>query len=413
MMMASPPTAAVATFLALFACAVTISGVRANKLCEGELGQANWACETLSPVSATVFGEFLPLPGDPDPANPILYEQISGEPAFDEVTGERTGNSAAFVLTDGTYMAMLAESNGEAALFDAPEGSFTSSTTPFPTSSWLPESMKALLAEGTKLKYMVYTHSHWDHIGNMGSVATYFADDEPQAIASRRTRRRLKLKAKNDPDSVFGNNRGVPLPEWYEEDVLEVGGLRFTIDKAHVHMTGDYIVLLDKDDHENSAEAGIDTSVLMVVDAVFPGWSPFFSLAIAQNVQAYYEGLDKINGYDFDVLVAGHFTRLGNKEDVQAEVDYMADILAGAELGVSTVLPSDIAIGTNIGDPTDPNFGNSWLFFNEYLERVVDVCYDYVLDSDARGRDWLVDLSGVEPTLRSHCWTVQNGVRVG
>lgn len=26
------------------------------------------------------------------------------------------------------------------------------------------------------------------------------------------------------------------------------------------------------------------------------GRSPFFSLAIAQNAQAYYEGLDKING---------------------------------------------------------------------------------------------------------------------
>lgn len=87
----------------------------------------------------------------------------------------------------------------------------------------------------------------------MGSVAAYFADDEPKAISSRRTRRRLKLKAKNDSDSVFGNNRGVPLPEWYQEDVLEVGGLRFTIDKAHVHMTGDYIVLLDKNDDENSA----------------------------------------------------------------------------------------------------------------------------------------------------------------
>lgn len=88
----------------------------------------------------------------------------------------------------------------------------------------------------------------------MGIVADYFAEDEPHPISSRRTRRRLKLKTKNDPDSIFGNNRGVPLPEWYEEDVLEVGGLRFTIDKAHVHMTGDYIVLLDKRDEHNSAE---------------------------------------------------------------------------------------------------------------------------------------------------------------
>lgn len=42
------------------------------------------------------------------------------------------------------------------------------------------------------------------------------------------------------------------------------------------------------------------------------------------------------------------------------------------------------------------------MLFNELYERVVDVCYDYVLDSSARSYDWLAVLSGVEPTLRSH-----------
>ena len=40
-------------------------------------------------------------------------------------------------------------------------GGFVSSVTPLPTSSWLPESIGALLAEGTMLKYIVYTHTHW------------------------------------------------------------------------------------------------------------------------------------------------------------------------------------------------------------------------------------------------------------
>lgn len=42
---------------------------------------------------------------------------------FDEI-GQRSddGGSAVFALTDGAYWCMLAESNGEAALFDAPEG---------------------------------------------------------------------------------------------------------------------------------------------------------------------------------------------------------------------------------------------------------------------------------------------------
>lgn len=68
--------------------------------------------------------ELLPLPGTTDPLNPVLYRQISGLPIFDE-TGERSdagGAAAVYALTAGGYWCMLAESNGEAVLFDAPEG---------------------------------------------------------------------------------------------------------------------------------------------------------------------------------------------------------------------------------------------------------------------------------------------------
>ena len=42
------------------------------------------------------------------------------------------------------------------------------------------------------------------------------------------------------------------------------------------------------------------------------------------------------------------------------------------------------------------------LLFSEFLDRVVEMCFDYVLDSSARGRDWLTELGGVDITLRSH-----------
>lgn len=43
---------------------------------------------------------------------------------FDEETGERidTNGAAVYGLFAGMYWCMLAESNGEAALFDVPEG---------------------------------------------------------------------------------------------------------------------------------------------------------------------------------------------------------------------------------------------------------------------------------------------------
>ncbi|CAN0467196.1 unnamed protein product, partial [Scytosiphon promiscuus] len=63
---------------------------------------------------------------------------------------------------------------------------------------------------------------------------------------------------------------------------------------------------------------------------------------------------------DFDVLVSGHLSRLGTKEDVQIKVDFSTDILAGAQLGLASVSAADVAAGTGFRDPTNPNAGNSW-----------------------------------------------------
>lgn len=68
------------------------------------------------------------MPGSPNPANPLTYKQISGEPvSFDATTGERTNEyspGAVFAIHGVAYWCTLAESNGEAVLFDAPEGIF-------------------------------------------------------------------------------------------------------------------------------------------------------------------------------------------------------------------------------------------------------------------------------------------------
>lgn len=102
-------------------------------------------------------------------------------------------------------------------------------------------------------------------------MAEYFADDEPMAISSRRVRRSLKKNDKNEPDSTFGNTRGVPVPEWYQEDVLEVGGLRFELDKIHIHMSGDYVIFLDKNDEANAAEGACVRGGEEKLDGCFGG----------------------------------------------------------------------------------------------------------------------------------------------
>lgn len=72
-------------------------------------------------------------------------------------------------------------------------------------------------------------------------------------ISSRNTRRKLKKRDQKDPTTVFGNNRGIPVPEYWEDEELDVGGLRFELNKAHAHIAGDYLIFLDKQLPENAA----------------------------------------------------------------------------------------------------------------------------------------------------------------
>ena len=64
----------------------------------------------------------------------------------------------------------------------------------------------------------------------------------------------MTKKNKRDPNTAFGNNRGVRVPEWYKSDVLEVGGLVFDLDTIGIHETGDYLIYLSKDRQSNIDE---------------------------------------------------------------------------------------------------------------------------------------------------------------
>ncbi|CAM9438660.1 unnamed protein product [Ectocarpus sp. 6 AP-2014] len=226
-------------------------------------------------------------------------------------------------------------------------------------------------AQGSKNK-----EGRVDHIGTAGLVYEHFAADNPTIITSKRIRAKIKARDdRGDPTSIHGNNRGVPIPQKLDEAdyrELQVGGLRFEVRKLHAHERGDLVVFLDKNLPENAAE-----------------------------------------GYDMDVLVGGHLSRMGTKADVQLNKDFYDDVLEGARTGVTTVSVADVISGTGVFDPSNPNAGNLWLINNELIHRHVDVCEAYVLDSVSRGRDWLAEMGGLDVTLRSQCWAVAAYIRIG
>lgn len=166
---------AIMMLLFLSATPIRSSHGQSVKRWEGELGESDWVCDSLTPIPLDLFEEFSTLPGKPDPANPVKYKQVAGSPVLlpcpspsppfsssssssassssfsyefawggasngsttssttsgssiagiDNRSISRGGGAAAsavFALTDGAYFCMLAESGGEAVLFDAPEG---------------------------------------------------------------------------------------------------------------------------------------------------------------------------------------------------------------------------------------------------------------------------------------------------
>lgn len=98
-------------------------------------------------------------------------------------------------------------------------------------------------------------------MGAAGFVAEYFKEDMPTAVASSPIHARLEARENKDPTTAFGNNRGTPVPDVWSEEVLEVGGLRLSLDHIHAHQRRDFLVHLDKNVPENAAQGVQITAV--------------------------------------------------------------------------------------------------------------------------------------------------------
>ena len=57
----------------------------------------------------------------------------------------------------------------------------------------------------------------------------------------------------------------------------------------------------------------------MLVDVIFPGWSPFLELAVTTNPFEFIKANDDVLAYDFETMVSGHLGRTATRADVGPE----------------------------------------------------------------------------------------------
>ena len=68
-----------------------------------------------------------------------------------------------------------------------------------------------------------------------------------------------------------------------------------------------------------------EADVMMFIDVIFPGWSPWQFLAIAQDIPGFIDASNQLLDYEWETLVSGHVTRLGTREDVEIQNEFITD----------------------------------------------------------------------------------------
>ena len=278
-------------------------------------------------------------------------------------------------VTEGNYTAMFLTTGKGVIVVDAP-----------PT---IGEKMLKAIADVTKepITHVIYSHSHADHIGAAGIYpknAKYIAHVDTKAQLAR-----MSDSSRPFPYGMFVGGASVPMPTgtFKESYTLKVGKQTLELEyRGNDHEPGNIYIYAPKQ------------KVLMKIDIIFPGWTPFKGLAVAEDTPGYLKAHDEILSYDFDKLVAGHWGRLATRKDVEVQRDYMRDIQANAGKALQSV--DFYAIAKETG------FENVSLLFDRYLDAVTQKC------SDLTEPKWVSRLGGVDIWTYDHCYQVIMSLRI-
>lgn len=266
-----------------------------------------------------------------------------------------------FWVTDGLYQAMFLTTGQGVIAVDAPPN--------------LAGKYLKAIAEVTseKVTHVIYSHTHKDHIGSarIFKGAKYVAHRDVAVYLARA----------KDPD------RPLPTITFARNHVLRVGRQTLILDyRGPNHEAGNIFIYAPRQ------------KVLMLVDVIFPGWVPFMQLALAKDIPGFVAAHQQALSYPFETFIGGHLTRLGTRQDVRTQLEYVTDLKANAGKALKTV--DFMAVAKETG------FENSWLLFDRYFAAVAKACADFTLPK------WRDRLGGADVWTQSHCLVMAESLRI-
>ena len=330
---------------------------------------------------------------------PVPPEKIYDEhsPAMQEALGSqgfftREIRDGIYLLTEGWYHVLVIPTDEGTVVVDAPP----TISPDFYRGGNLVKGVQSI--SDAPVSHLIYSHHHHDHVGAAGVFKEAFPDVK---IVAQDYCAKLVAEA-NDP------GRPVPTETFQDKMTLKVG--KQTLDlhyRGDIHCNGNIFIHAP------------DQKILMVIDVIFPGWVPFSSLAMASDLKGFLRGHDEVLSFDFDTLVSGHLTRLGNREDVKIQQEYFKDMettalkylgerfrgsVDDAKREAMKTNPMDVGDFMTIG--MDIGFENAWAVFDKYLNQIADKITEEI---EPR---WLGKLAAVDIFTRSHAWEMLERMRI-
>jgi glyoxylase-like metal-dependent hydrolase (beta-lactamase superfamily II) len=234
-------------------------------------------------------------------------------------------------VTDGTYQAAFLTTRDGVVLFDAP-----------PT---IGQNLQRAIDEiasangvSNKVTHIVYSHHHADHLG----ASSLFG---PHVTRIGSAENRTLLLRDNDP------TRPAPDVTFDDHYTLRVGGERIDLAWRGTNHTPDNIYI-HFPDHDT----------LMLVDIMLPGWVPFNSFNLNEDVPGSIAAPAKAMKYPWKTFIGGHMGRLGTRADMTIYRQYVDDLIDNIKKALVTVDPT----------PYFAKYGaNSWAAVKAYQDAQV------------------------------------------
>jgi glyoxylase-like metal-dependent hydrolase (beta-lactamase superfamily II) len=181
----------------------------------------------------------------------------------------------------------------------------------------------------------------------------------------------------------------IPTKTFSNNYTLQVGNQTIQLDYyGNNHSPGNIFIYAPKQ------------KVLMLVDVVFPGWSPFPYLATVKDVAGFIKAHDiALNNYDFNTFVGGHLTRLGTINDVKVQKEFISDLERAAAQANQQVSFSEIVKQVGEGQP--------FIFsLAKRAEAVSENCANNMLPK------WENRLGAAQQFMSAHCYTMAQAGRI-